>query len=246
MPDLTGQLNEAQQDAVLHEGGPLLVVAGAGTGKTLTLVSRVARLIEAGVAPERILLLTFTRRAAREVLARASRLVDGGKTGKVWGGTFHAVGNRLLRLLGRSLGIQPDFTVMDQADMADLLNLIRGELGLSKRDRRFPRKETLAAIYSRTVNARVRLVEVLETAFPWCRDEADGIRSIFRSYTSRKQSQNLLDYDDLVLKAVELLRRPIERSVRPYPGGRVSGHQRAPGRHPVAHARTGRERDGGR
>jgi DNA helicase-2/ATP-dependent DNA helicase PcrA len=193
------QLNESQRDAVLHDGSPLLVVAGAGTGKTLTVASRVAWLIEQGSVPERILLLTFTRRAAREMLARANRLVAGGQTGKVWGGTFHAVGNRLLRLLGRHLGIPPDFTVMDQADAADLLNLIRGELGLSNRDRRFPRKETLAAIYSRTVNARVRLAEVLEATFPWCRDEVEGIRSIFRSYTSRKRSQNLLDYDDLLL-----------------------------------------------
>ena len=118
--DLTGQLNEAQRVAVLHEGGPLLVVAGAGTGKTLTLVSRVARLIESGVAPERILLLTFTRRAAREMLARAASLVGSSSPGtaRVCGGTFHAVGNRLIRAHGRALGIRPDFTVMDQADAA--------------------------------------------------------------------------------------------------------------------------------
>ena len=199
--DLTGQLNEAQRVAVLHEGGPLLVVAGAGTGKTLTLVSRVARLIESGVAPERILLLTFTRRAAREMLARAASLVGSSSPGtaRVCGGTFHAVGNRLIRAHGRALGIRPDFTVMDQADAADLMNLIRGELGMSARDRRFPRKETLAAIYSRTVNAQLRLAEVLDTAFPWCRDEIDGIRSIFRSYIARKRRQNVIDYDDLLL-----------------------------------------------
>ncbi len=199
--DLIGQLNEAQREAVLHDGGPLLVVAGAGTGKTLTLVSRVARLIEAGVAPGRILLLTFTRRAAREMLARAARLVGPSKadTIKVCGGTFHAVGNRLIRAHGRPLGIRPDFTVMDQADAADLMNLIRGELGLSATERRFPRKETLATIYSRTVNAQLRLAEVLDTAFPWCRDEIEGIRSIFRSYIARKRRQSVIDYDDLLL-----------------------------------------------
>ncbi|HEX9411861.1 MAG TPA: ATP-dependent helicase [Actinomycetota bacterium] len=199
--DLIGQLNEAQREAVLHDGGPLLVVAGAGTGKTLTLVSRVARLIEAGVAPGRILLLTFTRRAAREMLARAARLVGPSKadTIKVCGGTFHAVGNRLIRAHGRPLGIRPDFTVMDQADAADLMNLIRGELGLSTTERRFPRKETLATIYSRTVNAQLRLAEVLDTAFPWCRDEIEGIRSIFRSYIARKRRQSVIDYDDLLL-----------------------------------------------
>src|SRR5438477_8019373 len=119
------QLNQAQRTAVLHPAGPLLVVAGAGTGKTLTLAGRVAHLVENGTRPERILLLTFTRRAAREMLARAARLAGSRISGKVWGGTFHAVGNRLLRMHGRALGIRPDFTVMDQADAADLMNLIR-------------------------------------------------------------------------------------------------------------------------
>jgi DNA helicase-2/ATP-dependent DNA helicase PcrA len=199
--DWTEQLNQAQRRAIEHDCGPLLVVAGAGTGKTLTLAGRVARLVQRGVQPQRILLLTFTRRAAREMLARAGRLVGGreGGAGKVWGGTFHAVGNRLIRLHGRALGIRPDFTVMDQGDAADLMNLIRDELRLSGKDRRFPRKETLAAIYSRAVNARTRLAEVLDATFPWCRDEIEGIRSIFHHYTVRKREQNVLDYDDLLL-----------------------------------------------
>jgi DNA helicase-2/ATP-dependent DNA helicase PcrA len=197
--DWMAQLNDAQRKAVVHPDGPLLIVAGAGTGKTLTLAGRVAHLIERGVPPQRILLLTFTRRAAREMLARAARLAGSRVSGKVWGGTFHAVGNRLLRLHGRSLRIRPDFTVMDQADAADLMNLIRDDLGLSGKDRRFPRKETLAAIYSRTVNAGVRLADVLDASFPWCRDEIEGIRSIFRRYTARKQEHNVLDYDDLLL-----------------------------------------------
>ena len=194
-------LNAAQLEAVTAGDGALLVIAGAGTGKTWTLACRVAYLIEQGVAPERILLLTFSRRAAREMLSRAARLVDRTATGKVWGGTFHATANRLLRLHGRALGLSPDFTVLDQADMADLMDLIRGEQHPAgeRHERRFPRKDTLVAIYSRTVNAGEGLKSVLERAFPWCAEDADGIRGIFAEYTQRKRSQNILDYDDLLL-----------------------------------------------
>ncbi len=195
-------LNPKQREAVAHAGGPLLVVAGAGSGKTWTLACRVAQLIDRGVPPQRILLLTFSRRAAREMLSRAERLIGSDRpaaAGRVWGGTFHAVANRLLRLYARPLGLSPDFTVLDQSDGADLMNLIRGDLGLAARERRFPRKETLASIYSRTVNAGVPLEGVLRQAFPWCAEEADGIRLIFREYTSRKRAQRVLDYDDLLL-----------------------------------------------
>jgi DNA helicase-2/ATP-dependent DNA helicase PcrA len=120
-------------------------------------------------------------------------------TGRVWGGTFHAIGNRLLRLHGRALGLTPDFTVLDQADGADVMNLLRDELGYSARERRFPRKDTLAAIYSRTVNAGERLVDVLKRHYPWCLDETEGVREIFRAYTERKRQQHVLDYDDLLL-----------------------------------------------
>ena len=193
------ELNDAQRLAVAHGEGPLLIVAGAGTGKTTTLACRVAALIERGVRPERILLLTFSRRASREMLARAERATGAKETGRVWGGTFHAIGNRLLRLHGRALGLSPDFTVLDQADGADVMNLVREELGLAAKDRRFPRKETLAAIYSRTVNAGEKLGDVLKRHYPWCLDEADGIREVFRSYTERKRAQHVLDYDDLLL-----------------------------------------------
>jgi DNA helicase II / ATP-dependent DNA helicase PcrA len=194
-------LNPAQLAAVTCGDGPVLVIAGAGTGKTWTLACRVAYLIEQGVPPERILLLTFSRRAAREMLARAARLVSNQSTGKVWGGTFHAMANRLLRLHGRALGLAPDFTVLDQADMADLMDLIRGEQrpARDKNERRFPRKDTLVAMYSRMVNAGQPLSAVLEKAFPWCTDDADGIRAIFAEYTHRKRVQNVLDYDDLLL-----------------------------------------------
>ncbi|HEX8968590.1 MAG TPA: ATP-dependent helicase [Chloroflexota bacterium] len=201
--DWKASLNPAQLEAVTCGDGPVLVIAGAGTGKTWTLACRVAYLIEQGIPPERILLLTFSRRAAREMLSRAGRLVDGERTGKVWGGTFHAIANRLLRLSGRSLGLSPDFTVLDQADSADLMDLIRGEQRSSaegaRHERRFPKKDTLATIYSRMVNAGEGLSTVLEHAFPWCIDDVDGIRSIFAEYTRRKRAQNVLDYDDLLL-----------------------------------------------
>ena len=192
-------LNDAQRAAATHGEGPLLIVAGAGTGKTTTLASRVAWLLSEGVRPERLLLLTFSRRSAREMLSRAERITDGSDAGRVWGGTFHAVANRLLRSHGRSLGLRPDFTVLDQADGADVMNLLRDELGFSSRERRFPRKETLASIYSRVVNTGQKLSEVLKRHYPWCLDEADGIREIFTAYTARKRRQNVLDYDDLLL-----------------------------------------------
>ncbi len=195
------ELNPAQRAAVTHGEGPLLVVAGADTGKTKTLVCRVAFLIDRGVPPDRILLLTFTRRASAEMLARAGRLLggkQGGGTGKVWGGTFHAVANRLLRIYGRALGLAGDFTVMDQGDSADLMSLIRSELGLAKRKRRFPQKRTLVSIYSRMVNAQEKLSAALERHFPWCADDLDGIREVFERYTQRKRAHNVLDYDDLL------------------------------------------------
>ncbi|MFL5735898.1 MAG: ATP-dependent helicase [Actinomycetota bacterium] len=198
------ELNRAQRDVVEHEHGPLLVVAGAGTGKTWTLACRLARLIERGTPADRILLLTFTRRAAREMLSRAERLLSGPRPddrarGRVWGGTFHAVANRLLRLHGGVIGVRPDFTILDQSDAADMLNLVRSDLGVADGERRFPKKETLASIYSRTVNARRRLPEVVAEEFPWCRGEIDAIASIFRTYTERKRRANVLDFDDLLL-----------------------------------------------
>jgi DNA helicase II / ATP-dependent DNA helicase PcrA len=199
MFDALESLNPAQREAVEHDGGSLLVVAGAGSGKTWTLACRVASLVDRGVRPERILLLTFTRRAAREMLRRAERLTGERGVGRVWGGTFHAMGNRLLRLHGRALGLSPDFTVLDRSDTADLMDLIRGEMGLGQGERRFPRKETLADIYSRTVNAQEKLRDVLERDYPWCVEEVEGIRAIVQAYTERKRAGNALDYDDLLL-----------------------------------------------
>jgi len=199
-------LNSAQREAVLHEDGPLLIVAGAGTGKTRTLVARVAHLIHRGVRPDRLLLLTFTRRAASEMLRRAEQfagaLTGGGASwsgAAPWGGTFHAVANRLLRMYGRAIGLPQDFSVIDQSDAADVMAMVRTELGVAKKDRRFPRKETLVSIYSRTVNAQERLESVLEKQFPWCRDDLEGIRTIFEQYLLRKRASRVMDYDDLLL-----------------------------------------------
>ena len=191
-------------------------MAGAGTGKTTTLASRVAWLLARGVPPERLLLLTFSRRAAREMSSRAERIAGASDASvdasRIWSGTFHAIGNRLLRLHGRALGLDPSFTVLDQADAADVMNLLRDELGFSGRERRFPRKETLAGIYSRTVNAGERLADVLKRHYPWCLDEADGIRGIFAAYTERKRAQHVLDYDDLLLFWKALATSPATRT----------------------------------
>jgi DNA helicase-2/ATP-dependent DNA helicase PcrA len=192
-------LNDAQQRAVVHRGSPLLIVAGAGTGKTKTLVARLAHLIETGSAADRILLLTFTRRSAAEMVHRAGIATDPRAAAQVWGGTFHATANRLLRQFGGALGLPPGFTVLDQGDSADLIGLVRSEQGLAERGSRFPRKETVASIYSRMVNSQQKLGEVLERWFPWCSDHGDSLRGLFTAYTQRKRHHHVLDYDDLLL-----------------------------------------------
>ena len=199
-------LNPHQAAAVQHDGGPLLVLAGAGTGKTGTLAHRVARLLRSGADPSRLCLLTFSRRAAQEMLGRAARLAsaDGSATGaasRVWGGTFHAVANRVLRLHGRRLGIDPGFSILDQGDAVELFGFVRHDLGLShvRGGRRFPQPATLAAVYDRVVNTGERLPAVIDRSFPWCAKEADGIRAVFQGYVARKREHQLLDYDDLLL-----------------------------------------------
>lgn len=201
-------LNPQQRAVVTHGDGPLLVVAGAGTGKTKTLAYRVAYLISRGMEPDRILLMTFTRRAAHEMLRRAAGIVARGPaiTGRVWGGTFHATANRLLRTYHEAAGLRDDFTVMDQGDAQDLLNLIRHDLGLHKKEKRFPRKHTCLSIYSRCVNASEELDAVLQTEYPWCKEWGPQLRELFRLYVQRKQERNVLDYDDLLLYWVHLVR----------------------------------------
>lgn len=197
MFDTPEDLSSRQRQAVEHPGGPLLVLAGAGSGKTRVLALRVAHLIETGTAPNRILLLTFTRRAAREMMTRARRLI-GSAAGQVWGGTFHSIANRLLRTYGQALGLSSNFTVADSSDCADLMHALAHELGV-RSERRFPKKETLASIYSRTVNSATRLDEVVEGRFPWCLSELEGIRKVCEAYVARKRRHGVLDLDDLLL-----------------------------------------------
>jgi DNA helicase-2/ATP-dependent DNA helicase PcrA len=206
-------LNQEQSAAVHHDGGPLLVVAGAGSGKTRTLVSRVARLIDSGVPAERILLLTFTRRAASEMLRRVEHLVNTQTTGRVWGGTFHGISHRLLRRFSPAVGLAEGFTILDQADSEAMFGMLRAERGLGEKGIRFPKKETIAAIYSRVVNQQAKLDEVVGKHFPWCTDHQDPIRTLFRDYTARKREQAVIDYDDLLLYWRALLESPAADAV---------------------------------
>jgi DNA helicase-2/ATP-dependent DNA helicase PcrA len=192
-------LNDEQARAARHPRGPLLILAGAGTGKTTTLCARVAWLIEQGVEPERILLLTFTRRAAREMLARTRALVAHDTSSRfVVGGTFHSVAYRTILREAPAFGLD-GVNLVDAADAADLLDLLREEAGLAARAQRFPRKGTLLDIYSRTVNAQRELTKVLADSFPWCIDYGDEIASLFRAYVRRKRALKALDLDDLLL-----------------------------------------------
>jgi len=203
-------LNAQQRDAVTHGNGPILVVAGAGTGKTKTLAYRVAYLISQGTDPGRILLLTFTRRAAQEMLHRAANVIARGTsaTGRVWGGTFHSIANRLLRTQVKAVGLRKDFTVLDQGDAENLMNLIRHDLDLHKMERRFPRKRTCLAIYSRCINTSDDLHRVLEREYPWCIEWEEEFREIFTRYVARKQERNVLDFDDLLLYWAQLVADP--------------------------------------
>jgi len=201
------ELNPRQLEAVTHGDGPLLVVAGAGSGKTRTLAYRVSYLISKGIAPERILLLTFTRRAAEEMLRRASSLIPAGSSAasQVWGGTFHAFANRILRMYSQAADLPPDFTIIDRTDAEDLIDVIRNDMAFSQKKSRFPRKATCLAIYSRRVNGNEELETVLKKDFPWCEMWKDELKILFREYVSRKQRQNILDYDDLLLYLYYLL-----------------------------------------
>jgi DNA helicase-2/ATP-dependent DNA helicase PcrA len=204
-PEVEGEswfvaLNAEQQRAVRHLGGPLLVLAGAGTGKTTTLCARVAWLVAAGVAPERILLLTFTRRAAREMLQRTRAYVRLPTVSTVvMGGTFHSVAHRFVRLHASALGLAPGFGVLDAGDAADLIDLIREEHGHAQSRRRFPRKATLLDIYSRTVNAQQPVAAVVAEQFPWCEEHLEALSPLFKVYSARKRALGILDLDDLLL-----------------------------------------------
>src|SRR5665811_142522 len=206
------RLNPAQRIAVEHGTGdvdvvPLLVIAGAGSGKTNTLAHRVAHIIAQDTDPSTILLLTFSRRAADEMARRAEYIVRqlaadrprlaGAKL--TWTGTFHSIGARLLREYAGRIGLDSGFTIHDRGDSADLMNLVRHELGASCKAKRFPLKGTCLAIYSATINTMLPLEEVLQRRFPWCAEWQDELKQLFLAYVEAKQKQHVLDYDDLLL-----------------------------------------------
>jgi DNA helicase-2/ATP-dependent DNA helicase PcrA len=192
---------------------PLLVIAGAGSGKTSTLAHRVAHLIVNGADPRRILLMTFSRRAAAEMTRRVSRIarqVMGERAAVMtdalaWAGTFHAIGARLLRDYAEAIGLDPAFTIHDREDSADLMNLMRHELGFSKTQSRFPAKGTCLAIYSRCVNAELPVAQVLGASFKWCSAWETELKDLFAAYVEGKQRQNVLDYDDLLLYWAQMM-----------------------------------------
>ena len=220
--DVFASLNDAQRAAVEHGVGDgdaraLLVIAGAGSGKTLTLASRVARLVLAGADPQRLLLLTFSRRAAQEMTRRAGRLLHQalGLASTTpppvlhWAGTFHAIGARLLREHAASVGLPPAFTVLDRGDAEDQIGLVRQALGhAATTKQRFPQKGTCLAIYSRTVNSQAPLDDVLKQHFPWCAPVRDDLARLFRAYVDAKLGQHVLDFDDLLLYWQQMMGEP--------------------------------------
>ena len=203
--DYKHELNPSQYEAATTRDGPVLVLAGAGSGKTRTLIFRVARMIEEGVDPACLLLLTFTRRAAEEMIQRAEALM-GGRCDKVTGGTFHSFANTVLRRYASLLGFANAFTILDRTDSEDAINLIRSRLGLDKKARRFPRKQTIAEIISLAANKTTSVAEVLDSQFPHLFSELDDLGRIEEYYRQYKRERSLLDYDDLLTHLRELLR----------------------------------------
>jgi DNA helicase-2/ATP-dependent DNA helicase PcrA len=202
--DYRKELNDAQYEAATAVDGPVLVIAGAGTGKTRTLVYRVARLIDLRIDPRTILLLTFTRRAAEEMLRRASLLIDN-RCDKVAGGTFHSFANTVLRHYGRKIDLMPSFTIMDRPDSEDVVQLLRAELGLNSKEKRFPRKQTVAEIYSMALNKQWTIPDLIERDYSHLYDFLEDLLRLYERYVDYKKTRGLLDYDDLLIKLKELL-----------------------------------------
>ena len=203
--DYKEELNPSQYEAAVTHRGPLLVLAGAGSGKTRTLVFRVARMVEEGIDPASILLLTFTRRASEEMLQRVEALL-GSRCDRVTGGTFHSFANTILRRYAQLLGFANAFTILDRSDSEDVINLIRSRMGLDKKERRFPRKQTILEILSLAANKTCGVAAVLDEQFPHLFDELDELGQIADYYRDYKRERSLLDYDDLLSYLRELLR----------------------------------------
>jgi len=205
--DYKSALNPAQYEAVTTLDGPILVIAGAGTGKTTTLVHRVSYLVECGIDPRRILLLTFTRKSSEEMLRRAAVLLDG-RCEDVAGGTFHSFGNSLLRKHAPQIGFGSSFTILDQGDSEDVINLLRTQyLGKDADKKRFPRKNTLNAVMSKSVNTLMSISKVLENEYPHYLEQANSIEQLKERYDAYKVKHNMMDYDDLLLHTVALLKQ---------------------------------------
>jgi len=220
----TAQLNQEQQEAVNFgvnrsstTSPPLLIIAGAGTGKTNALAHKTAQLILNGASPERILLMTFARRAAGELSSRANRIVEQQLRQKkqhvspvkiTWMGTFHSIAARLLREHANAIGLDSDFTIMDRNDSADMIDVIRHELHFSSTEKRFPKKKTCLDIYSRCVNSKQAIVEILDRHFPYCREWDKELTSLFSAYAKAKMEQVCLDYDDLLLYCYHMAQVP--------------------------------------
>ena len=199
------QLNASQLEAVMATEGPMLVIAGAGSGKTRTLTYRVARLVEGGVAPSAILLLTFTRKASQQMLQRATKLLDR-RCNNVAGGTFHSFGNLILRKYAAALGMSSNFAIFDRVDAEALISLLRKETSPAVKNRPLPRKRTLANIFSRAVNKMIPIDDVVYDDYPHLTDELESINSIFHSYKRYKSESNFFDFDDLLIYLLQLLK----------------------------------------
>jgi DNA helicase II / ATP-dependent DNA helicase PcrA len=211
--DYAAELNEAQHQAVSHVEGPLLVIAGAGSGKTRTLVFRVARLVELGVRPRSILLLTFTRRASEAMLRRASELV-GSDCGKVAGGTFHSFSNLVLRRNARDFGVDAAFTILDRGDSEDVLQLLRTELGFDRKERRFPKKQTIGELFSMAANKDCGVASLVESDYGHLADHVDDLQRLAARYREYKKEKSLFDYDDLLIRLRDGLREKPELARR--------------------------------
>src|SRR6476469_4173708 len=192
------ELNSEQLEVVHAGEGPLLVIAGAGSGKTRTLTYRVSRLIEDGVDPSAILLLTFTNKAAREMLSRVEQLVTI-DTRRIWGGTFHSIGNRLLRRHAETIGYRSSFTILDDEDSKEMMESAISSLGIKTLEKRFPKGDVLLDIYSYLLNTRTPLELHLEENYPHFAVYKEEIVSVFRRYKDRKREANAMDFDDLLV-----------------------------------------------
>ena len=222
-PDPFAMLNDEQRLAVEHGlgaggevAGPLLVIAGAGTGKTMMLAACVARLVLAGADPQRLLLLTFSRRAAQEMERRCGRLLHAAlgfgamqrAPSLPWAGTFHSIGARLLREVAGAIGLSPQFTIHDRGDAEDLMGMVRQAQGFAATEKRFPMKATCLAIYSRVVNSQQPVERVVQGQYPWCLGWECELKQLFRGYVHDKQQQQVLDYDDLLLYWQQTMAEP--------------------------------------